>query len=327
MDFKAPKHNTPSVTLLKNYQNKKSGKVVESRKEILRRFNGMDWYYQKQILVAFVQGIASDRNWACRKMFSHWDHSFIPIVTALWGQYHEKPLSWLILRYFPKDFLKLYKDELSDGRNYFYLCQRLVDDDDFVIDKERLYESDIIELYTMSKCNVSDDEIREVFFSMISKICRGEYRSSYMYQWHTEDCDLGEISILSNYNVSRTLLKIEYTLDRRILADNIRMWNSIVMRDFKASNEYRLIKQMKEQGYDTHDTHLAMLKKYYLKHLYRNDINDEEESFELFPSQINEKTMDVVMLHEILNDMQTENPAVNKLMNSFSLELVAPLPF
>jgi hypothetical protein len=37
--------------------------------------------------------------------------------------------------------------------------------------------------------------------------------------------------------------------------------------------------------------------------------------------------MDVVMLHEILNDMQTENPAVNKLMNSFSLELVAPLPF
>jgi hypothetical protein len=70
-----------------------------------------------------------------------------------------------------------------------------------------------------------------------------------------------------------------------------------------------------------------MLKKYYLKHLYRNDINDEEESFELFPSQINEKTMDVVMLHEILNDMQTENPSVNKLMNSFSLELVAPLPF
>jgi hypothetical protein len=68
-----------------------------------------------------------------------------------------------------------------------------------------------------------------------------------------------------------------------------------------------------------------MLKKYYLKHLYRNDINDEE--VDLFPSQINEKTMDVVMLHEILNDMQTENPAVNKLMNSFSLELVAPLPF
>jgi hypothetical protein len=37
--------------------------------------------------------------------------------------------------------------------------------------------------------------------------------------------------------------------------------------------------------------------------------------------------MDTVMLHTILNDMQTENPAVNKLMNSFSLELVEPLPF
>lgn len=43
MDYKAPKHNTPAATLIRNYENKKSGKVTVSRREIQHCFNGIDW--------------------------------------------------------------------------------------------------------------------------------------------------------------------------------------------------------------------------------------------------------------------------------------------
>lgn len=63
MDFKVPKHNTPAATLIRNYQNRKSGKVTVSRREILQRFNGMEWRHEKKILLAFINTSASDREW------------------------------------------------------------------------------------------------------------------------------------------------------------------------------------------------------------------------------------------------------------------------
>ena len=42
MKSKERKRNTPIATLIKNYINKKSGKVPESRKEIQRRFDYLD---------------------------------------------------------------------------------------------------------------------------------------------------------------------------------------------------------------------------------------------------------------------------------------------
>ena len=53
MKSKERKRNTPIATLIKNYINKKSGKVPESRKEIQRRFDYLDWKDQKKIMQAF----------------------------------------------------------------------------------------------------------------------------------------------------------------------------------------------------------------------------------------------------------------------------------
>ena len=50
MKSKERKRNTPIATLIKNYINKKSGKVPESRKEIQRRFDCLDWKDQKKIM-------------------------------------------------------------------------------------------------------------------------------------------------------------------------------------------------------------------------------------------------------------------------------------
>ena len=43
INYRIRKRNTPIATLFKNYADKKSGKVSESRREIQRRFDCLDW--------------------------------------------------------------------------------------------------------------------------------------------------------------------------------------------------------------------------------------------------------------------------------------------
>ena len=43
-----PRRNTPIAQLIKNYRDKKSGKVSAARNEIQWRFDALDWRHQKQ---------------------------------------------------------------------------------------------------------------------------------------------------------------------------------------------------------------------------------------------------------------------------------------
>jgi hypothetical protein len=70
-----------------------------------------------------------------------------------------------------------------------------------------------------------------------------------------------------------------------------------------------------------------LIKKYCLKHLYLDETGVEEADFEIQSSQMYGKKIDLTTLHSILYNMQMANPAIYKLMNSFSLEIVVPLPF
>lgn len=63
--------NRPIATLIKWYSDKKSGKVSDARKEIIRRFDYLDWNVQKKILMAFLDAGQSDRQWAYRKIYRH----------------------------------------------------------------------------------------------------------------------------------------------------------------------------------------------------------------------------------------------------------------
>lgn len=327
MDFAVPKHNTPAATLIKNYKNKRSGKVSVSRREIQQRFNGMDWRHQKQILLAFISAGAADREWACRKMFAFWDNSFIPVVKTLWEQYQELPLSWLILRYFPKDYLKQNICRLSHGRNYYYLCQRLIDEEGFEVDKNRLYESDMIQLFKITKKKVTDEEISEVFFSMVRKICNGEYRSSYMYDWDKDYCSDNEWSILCNRKVRNILYDIDFCLCRSSLAAAIRMWSDRMVKEVKEGNEYRIIRQMEKHGQNIQTEFIALIKKYCLKHLSLFDVDKEYKPILMHERQTCSQPKDLVNQYNVLNNMQIDNPAVEKLVDSFALELMEHIPF
>ena len=101
MIYKTQKRNTPIATLIKNYINKKSGKVAESRNEIQRRFEHLDWKDQKKILMASLDSCKSDRSWAYKRLLRYWDKSFEPKVKEIWDKYHEPMCAWPIIRFFP----------------------------------------------------------------------------------------------------------------------------------------------------------------------------------------------------------------------------------
>jgi len=78
------KKNTPITTLIKNYVNKKSGRVTEARKEIQWRFKALDWKDQKKILSAFLDAGKVDRHWAYSELLDFWDKSFEDKIQNLW---------------------------------------------------------------------------------------------------------------------------------------------------------------------------------------------------------------------------------------------------
>ena len=105
MEFKTKKRNTSVATLIRNYQNKKSGKVTASKKEIQDRFKHLDWKDQKKILMDYLQSGKTDRAWASRQLTNYWDPCFEPIVKELWENLREECLTWSIIRFFPKEYL------------------------------------------------------------------------------------------------------------------------------------------------------------------------------------------------------------------------------
>ena len=156
MKFQKPKRNTPIVTLIRNYVNKKSGKVSVSREEIKWRFDHLDWKDQKKILIAFLDSGISDREWE---------------IKELWETYHEYKCSWSVIRYFPLEYIKEHIEEFTDERDYFFICLRLAKDKDYTIDLSKLSKRDYLAVLWHTDRTISDDEAHDTLFGIIHDCC------------------------------------------------------------------------------------------------------------------------------------------------------------
>lgn len=267
MDNKKQKHNTPIATVIKNYLDKKGGKVTKARDEIKNRFFALDWRYQKKILAAFLCSCKSDREWASRQMFTHWDDSFIPIVREMWEEYHEVPLSWVVIRYLPTDYIKENMDVLSAGRNYFFICKRLIDDSEFHVDIERLYESDYLSLLIQKKCMISPVMVWELFYIQIRKICLGEYKVRINDLTLYSERGTTIISIF-NCSIVRSML---FTIDRDLhmfeLYKQLNKWIDEVSEDVMKSREWFLINNIDLPYNIPEKMGLILMRKYCYEHL------------------------------------------------------------
>lgn len=229
--YEEVRHNAPISMVIKRYMDKGGGKVIASRQEIKRRFYGLDWRYQKQILFAFLQSGKTDREWAYGRLYSVWDDCFIPVLQELWERYHEKHLSWLVIRFCPVAYLKKEFVSLSEGRNYFFLYQRLAGEEDFVLDLTRLNEADLLSVWLHNGKVIPQAGVWDLFFLILYKLSKGVYQ---FRAWKALDSDLSipSLTIFDTPIMQALFNVVRGELDDYDLMESLSEWIHKVSKSF-----------------------------------------------------------------------------------------------
>lgn len=174
-----PQKNESISSLLKQYSDKKSGKVGVSRPKLQDRFDKQDFQVQRRILKAFLAGTKSDRIWAYKKLRRNWDYYFIDDIKALWEKYHDKESEYIVIRFLPKDYVFENLPLLDTDENYSWLCTRLMTHPQFHFDKDRFLlarnyriywgrkEVEFLYILAMSNSYIEKGEATRILYKML----------------------------------------------------------------------------------------------------------------------------------------------------------------
>ena len=184
--------NKPIASQLKAYEARERGySLIE--KELKRRFAGLDWRYQKRIIVDFIQGNRSNREWVMPKLLDIWDKSFEPLVKEAWEKYHEERCSWVVIRQMPEEYVLSQIDELvAIEGNYRFVCRRLAGNSRFEVDMNRLEPLDFMGLMKNGGyfVKMDSDELVDVFLKALYNWTKHITRN--IYYRHSESYDFDE---------------------------------------------------------------------------------------------------------------------------------------
>ena len=235
------RHNRPAATLLKEFCNKKSGKVTDARRELQRRFSGLDWPLQKKIIIAHLESGKTDRLWAYNMLIPHWDDCFTDKLAELWDKHHEERCAWTIIRRMPEQYLLDHFDEFDKGNNYYYLCVRLANNPAFNIDKTRLSPISLFWLKNKLNQEITLQDVKDVIRRIVLNECM------YPNPHQTKPQNLGRIDPPEPKCIT-SIQKIYYTVfnksqwpfdgeDERI--NYLEQWFSEVSKCVEALPEYK----------------------------------------------------------------------------------------
>ena len=259
------KRNSPIATLIKNYLDKKSGKVSVSREEIKWRFNCLDWKDQKKILAAFLDSCPSDREWAYTKLLDYWDDSFESKVKELWEIYHEERCSWVVIRYISLDYVTSNMDEFTNERDYYFICLRLAVYGDYVIDRTKLSDLDYLALLYHTNRIISEDDARDTLFRIVYECCiektlfpRLERLGNGKYQEVITPANFRKVNLAFYYMVK---------LQQYEVAMSFKMWNEELEETIYNSPEFKTIDRNKLNDYEYDCLRTEVAKTYALQAL------------------------------------------------------------
>lgn len=172
-----PKKNETISCLLKQFTDKKSGKVASSRVKLKDRFAQQDFLSQRKIIKAFLFGSKLDREWAYGRLKCNWDNFFSNDIKTLWEQYHDAECKLIVIRFLPTDYILENLSLLDSDENYSWLCTRLINLPQFQLDKDRLskcphifWSGEIEYLYILakSKSHIEEGEATRILFESIA---------------------------------------------------------------------------------------------------------------------------------------------------------------
>ena len=169
-----PPRNESISVLLKDFSNKKGGRVAESRIKLRDRFSKQSSQIQRKILKVMLHASKQDRMWAYNRLNYSWDGFFFEDVQDLWEQYHEKECGTVVIKHFPKEYVYDNLSALDIQGNYTTLCIKLIHHPKFQIDKERLkevpvfhgsHEVEYLYILAKSKSKIEEGEATHTLFN------------------------------------------------------------------------------------------------------------------------------------------------------------------
>ena len=327
------KRNTPIATLIKNFINKKSGKVSDSREEILWRFRYLDWKDQKKIILAFLDSCKTDRQWAYSMMLDYWDISFELKVKELWEQLHEERCSWVVIRHFPVKYLSQNLEQFTENRDYFFVSLRLAVDENYIIKKDKLSLTDYLSVLHHTGRHISDDEAKDIPYILVHKICVEGFSGYERQLDRYADSRRGiVISPIHFQDVNLALYDLR-NLDCSHIVSQFETWNAEVQKTILDSPEYKAVAKSDLDEWDDLNARINIARKYaYLalddKYKLSSDPDIEEvlkpkgwcvetilpKSKPIIPSDASE-LQDPSMLKEMI----ARNTALKNLVDRFRL--------
>ena len=149
--------NYPIGEVLDDYINRRKGKLVEAKRQLRKRFDGLDHDMQVAVMMAVMErGQEAERSFICDKLYGEdfWTDDFVPLVEQWWEQFHDYRMARVVIKRCPREYLLRHLDELEGRGNYATLCLRTG------IDPDPSKLSPWTYLY-VRKCNGGQLRIRE----------------------------------------------------------------------------------------------------------------------------------------------------------------------
>lgn len=305
------KRNTPIGRLIRDYTNKESGRVSESKLEIKRRFEHLDWKDQKRIVSAFLDSCRSDREWMYVRLLDLWDDCFAPRIAELWEQHHEERCAWVVIRHLPEDYIISQIDSFSNERDYYFVCRRLAHRSDFCIDMERLSPVDYLSVLLHAGRTFSKTMALDLLYEQVNEECNNDFfHTNY---WKPKDnSDVFHAMHIPNISKAVYYLKKVNFYD---IVEEFERWNDRVMEKILNSSEYRDVTSMNLSDYD-YFSRLRSIGRYYLY----QELDSKYKTTSLYKN-----TESITMVEhrmDMLKSMRRQNASLDKLVEKLSLELL-----
>ena len=119
--------NYPIDEVLDDYVNHRTGKVVEAKRQLKKRFDGLDHDKQEEVMWAFMgHGGLAERNFIYDKLYGDefWTDDYIPLIQEWWQVFQDSKLAKVIVKYCSREYILEHLEELEGRCNYATLCIR-----------------------------------------------------------------------------------------------------------------------------------------------------------------------------------------------------------
>ncbi len=119
--------NYPIEEVLDDYVNHRTGKVAEAKRQLKKRFDGLDHAMQEKVMMALMEhGSLTERNFIYDKLYGEefWTEDFIPLIQQWWEEFQDPRLAKVIVKYCSREYILKHLEELEGLCNYATLCLR-----------------------------------------------------------------------------------------------------------------------------------------------------------------------------------------------------------